>query len=211
MRTVFLVDGFNLYNSPKDASRDLGGVGTRWLDLFGLCRSSLYLLRREARMGGVYYFSALARHLEAVKPDLTMRHSRYIECLRSTGVEVELAQFKEKWIWCPHCSREITRHEEKETDIAVAVRLLELCWRDQCDAVVLVTGDSDLAPAVRAAQRHFPAKEMYCFFPYARGSFELRSRARRSFKIKRDRYVKHQLPNPVVLPDGREIHKPAAW
>ena len=91
MRTSFLVDGFNLYHSLKDASRSLGGVGTRWLDLFGLCRTSLHLIGRQAVMGEVYYFSALAKHLEAVKPDVTIRHRAYIECLRSTGVQVELA------------------------------------------------------------------------------------------------------------------------
>lgn len=162
-------------------------------------------------MAGVYYFSALAKHLEATKPDVTMRHLIYIDCLRSTGVTVELAQFKKKWIRCSHCGQDLLRHEEKETDVAIAAKLIELFWRDFCDAVVLVTGDSDLAPAVRTAQRHFPQREIYCFFPYARGSFELRSLARQSFRLKRDRYVKHQLPNPVILPDGREITKPVTW
>lgn len=162
-------------------------------------------------MGGVYYFSALARHLEAVKPDVTVRHLAYIECLRSTGVQVELAQFKQKRTKCPHCSLVITRHEEKGTDVAVAVKLVELCATDQCDAVVLLTGDSDLAPAVRAAQRQFPKKEMFSFFPYGRASFELRSLVRQSFKIKSDRYVKFQLPDPVVLADGRQISKPTGW
>jgi hypothetical protein len=32
-RTIFLVDGFNLYHSLRAASDDLGGVSTKWLDL----------------------------------------------------------------------------------------------------------------------------------------------------------------------------------
>ena len=87
MRTRFLVDGFDLYHSLIDASRALDGAGTRWLDLFGFCRSSLYLLGGDARLEGVHYFSALASHLEPLKPDATVRHLAYIECLRTTGVQ----------------------------------------------------------------------------------------------------------------------------
>ena len=211
MRTSFLVDGFNLYHSLTDASRALGGAGTRWLDLFDFCESSLYLLGGHARMEGVHYFSALARHLEVMKPEVTSRHLAYIECLRATGVRVELSQFKRKRIRCPHCSQAVTRYEEKETDVAIAARLLELCSTDQCDAVALLTGDSDLVPALRVARRLFPRVELYSIFPFGRVSIELRPMVDRSFKTSSDRYLKHQLPDPFVLEDGRQLHKPSAW
>ena len=210
-RTAFLIDGFNLYHSLREASRDMGGVSTRWLDLRALCRSFLYQIGGNAQLAGVFYFSALARHLEAIKPDVTVRHLAYIECLRATGVEVELAQFKEKWITCPHCHAVITRHEEKETDVAIAIKLMELSWRDQCDSVVVMSGDSDLAPALRAVQRQFLSRSIYCCFPYRRGSFELRGLAKRCFKVKKERYAKLQLPDPVVLADGRLVAKPVGW
>ena len=38
-RTVFLVDGFNVYHSLRDAEADLGGVSTRWLNLRSLLSS----------------------------------------------------------------------------------------------------------------------------------------------------------------------------
>jgi hypothetical protein len=40
-------------------------------------------------------------------------------------VAVELAQFEEKSIRCKNCGRHFTKYEEKETDVAIAVRLLE--------------------------------------------------------------------------------------
>jgi hypothetical protein len=46
MRTTFLVDGFNLYHSLRDASRDLGfadGRGTKWLNLHSLLYAQLHL------------------------------------------------------------------------------------------------------------------------------------------------------------------------
>ena len=90
-RTVFLVDGFNLYHSVKDAQFDLGGSGTKWLDLHHLCQSYLQIIGSDAQLTSVYYFSALAEHLEATKADVTERHRLYLDCLRETGVIVELA------------------------------------------------------------------------------------------------------------------------
>jgi hypothetical protein len=126
-RTAFLIDGFNLYHSVKEASTalHLGGAGTRWLNFHSLCASYLHLIGRGASLEGVYYFSALARHLEAAKPDVTLRHRNYIECLKDTGVTVELGRFKEKHVHCTHCKKDVLRHEEKETDVAICVKLLE--------------------------------------------------------------------------------------
>lgn len=42
-RTVFIVDGFNLYHSVVDAARDAPGATTKWLDLRKLCSSYLPL------------------------------------------------------------------------------------------------------------------------------------------------------------------------
>ncbi|MCC7142260.1 MAG: NYN domain-containing protein [Candidatus Eisenbacteria bacterium] len=212
-RTSFLVDGFNLYHSLRDASRALGGVGTKWLDLRSLCDSYLYQIGGSAQTVGVFYFSALARHLEATNPGITARHVDYLSALRSRGVTVELAHFKEKRQRCPHptCRLEIKRHEEKETDVAIALKLLELLWLDQCDSVVLLTGDSDLAPAIRAARRLAPHKRIYCLFPHARGSIELRNLAARTFRIKKERYAQFQLPDGVQLLDGRAVSKPQGW
>lgn len=210
-RTVFLVDGLNLYHSLQRASHDLGGQGTRWLDLRALCDSYLSLVGGNAHLERVICFTALAKHLEILKPDVTRRHQDYLQCLRATGVSVELAQFKRKVFTCPHCSKRITRHEEKETDVAIATALLELLAEDRCDAVVLVTGDSDLTPAVRIARRLFPNKQVCCCFPFARVSSGLRAIATQHFTIRSEHYVRHQLADPFVLPDGKAIPKPVGW
>lgn len=212
MRIGFLVDGFNLYHSLDQAHHELAPASTKWLDLRAFCESFLYLIGTGARLGPVHYFSALAKHMEARKPDVTLRHRAYIRCLEQTGVVVELGQFKEKWLSCPHCSKQITRHEEKETDVAVGVRLIELFATNQCEAAALVTADSDLAPAIRTAHRLYPNKLIYCVIPYARGSFDLRGLSPgRCFKAKKERYAKHQLADPFVCGDGSTIHKPPSW
>jgi len=212
-RIAFIVDGFNLYHSVRSASRDLGlsGVGTRWLNIRSLCDSYLYLIGKDAKTVGVYYFSALATHLQAVSPGVVMRHKSYIACLEDLGISVELARFKEKTIWCNSCKGEIRRHEEKETDVAIGVKLLELLLTDACDTCLIVSGDTDIVPAVKTAQRMCPDKQVGFLLPYKRHNSELAALTSLHFKIKKETYTKHQLSDPFLLRNGSIIAKPSSW
>jgi uncharacterized LabA/DUF88 family protein len=212
-RVTFLIDGFNLYHSVKQASVDLklGGRDTKWLDIDSLCRAYLYLFGKAAHLEEIYYFSALATHLQAVKPDVTQRHSVYIAALESKGIKVELGRFKMKTIRCDYCGKMITRHEEKETDVAISARLLEILMTNKCDTAVLVTGDTDLAAGVKVAQKLFPQKEICFTFPYGRKNKELAQLVNTSFQISKKSYTTHQFPDPIVLKDGRSLTKPAKW
>ena len=209
-RVAFLIDGFNLYHSVKQAEKD-SGIGSRWLDIHALCTSYLPLLGRVNRIEAVHYFSALASHLEATNPDVTARHRAFLRCLTATGVDVNLSSFKKKSIRCDHCEQRFKRYEEKETDVAIAAKLFELFARDACDTVVMMTGDTDLAPAFRTATALYPAKRILFAFPYKRKNKELAQLAPGSFSIDRKQYANHQLPDPFCLPNGRDVPKPASW
>lgn len=214
MRTSFLVDGFNVYHSLREASRELGfvdGRGTKWLNLHSLLHAQLHVFGRSAVLSMIYYFTAFANQRRAIDPQVTARHERYIECLKDTGVEPVISRFKKKSVHCSACRRQTTHYEEKETDVAIAVKLLELMVNDHCDRVVLVTGDTDLAPAVRAARRLFPAKEVCFGFPYRRINQELKQMVGRSFSIDKATYVKHQFDDPYVLKNGCSVSKPQEW
>ena len=136
-RTTFLVDGFNLYHSLKQASHELGGKTTRWLNLDSLCKAYLYKVGNNAQLESVIYFSALAHHLTPQDKYLVKRHQDYISCLESVGVTVELGRFKKKHVRCRHCGQTTVHHEEKETDVAIALKLFELLMNNECDTVVL--------------------------------------------------------------------------
>ena len=173
-RTVYLVDGFNVYHSLLEAHRDSGGRTTKWLNLMGLCSSFLPLAGRvageRASLERIYYFSAPPVHRSHAKQQ---RHRLYMRCLRETGVNVELGRFKAKDTRCPSCGTRFVSHEEKETDVAIATRLFEVCHSDQAETVILVTGDTDLAPTVRTCKRLFPDKVIFFAFPYRRTNSEL--------------------------------------
>lgn len=212
-RTSFLIDGFNLYHSVKTASHDLGlnGTGTRWLDIRSLCESFLHAIGNNAQTSEIYYFSALARHLEMRKPDVTARHQTYIRCLEQTGVKVELHRFKKSLTFCQKCNQTFNRREEKETDVAMATRLLELLFLDKCDTIVLVTGDTDIVPAVKTARNIFPQKEIVFMMPYKRHNKELANLASRHFDISSGNYTKHQFADPYVTKKNKLINKPSNW
>jgi uncharacterized LabA/DUF88 family protein len=212
VRVAFLVDGFNLYHSVLDAEKQIH-QRLHWLDIAGMCSAQLSSIRQtvgRCEMGDVYYFSALAHHVESSRPGTVKRHQAYVWALESTGVHVELAQFKEKDRWCPLCHRSSKSHEEKETDVALAARLLELLVTKSCEAAVLVTGDTDVAPATRAANRIAPSIPVGVLFPFNRKNLELEAIAAFSVKLRPHHYVAHQLPN-TVQSAGRSIDRPKSW
>ena len=106
---------------------------------------------------------------------------------------------------------EIERFEEKETDVALGVKAMELLHLNACDTLVIVSGDTDFAPAIRTAKRVFPAVQVCVAFPHARFNAELQQIADFSFRIRAARYAEHQFPDPVRLSDGRVLRRPRAW
>jgi uncharacterized LabA/DUF88 family protein len=206
-RTCFLVDGFNLYHSVVEALRLNKAAPMKWLDIRALCTSYLTSLSPDATLEGVFYFSALAEHM----PAKAERHAAYTVALRSTGVAVQLHRFKNKDRWCPACKHRFIGHEEKETDVAIAVKILELLIVDACDTVVLVSGDTDIAPAIRTAKALWPAKRIWVLFPVGRHNAELKAIAHGTIQMKAKRYPTHQLPNPVKISDTEVLWKPAGW
>lgn len=189
----------------------MAGRGTKWLDLKRLCASYLSQIGGGAQLERIYYFSALATHLEAVKPDVTIRHRLYLECLEDAGVTVELSRFKIKDVTCPNCRRVFQRAEEKETDVAVACKLVEVLYRDECDTAVLVTGDTDIAPAVRTVSTLFPLKRVCFAFPFGRKNKELAKLVTTSFRISKESYARYQFPDPLTLSSGKVVAKPKTW
>lgn len=161
------------------------GTSTKWLNIRDLCRSYLHQFGKDATLEKIYYFSALAEHLEATKPDVTLRHRLFIQCLLETGILVNLNRFKKKQLTCHYCHRTIIRHEEKETDVTMALMTIRLFSTNECDTLVLVTGDTDLSPAAKFVKEMFPQKKIIFAFPYKRKNEELKKLCPGSFNIGR--------------------------
>lgn len=231
MRVRFLVDGFNLYHSVKAAEKHLGGDPLRWLNIHALCQTIVQSsLGPGHTLDGVHYFSALARHLERRKPDVVQRHMTFIAALESTGVDVTLANFKRKertfsladmrlqvrpfrhWLRVPAKWVRLSAitYEEKETDVAIACKLLELLCRGDCDVAMLLTGDTDIAPAVRTAKLLYPNATVGVAFPFKRHSRDLERIVGLHVRLSAQLYAGHQFADQVTA-GARRISKPASW
>ena len=186
-------------------------ASTKWLDLSGFLASYLPNIGGNAQLEAVYYFSAIATHLEQRRPGVTNRHRTYIECLKSSGIIPVLGRFKPRDVYCRQCRRSQIHYEEKETDVAISVKLLEILHDDAADTVVLVTGDTDVAPAVRTAGRLFPEKRIWFLFPYKRKNKELAQIASGHCNIRKEAYARHQFDDVVTLKSGRRLAKPSSW
>ncbi|HEX8359848.1 MAG TPA: NYN domain-containing protein [Longimicrobium sp.] len=209
-KVSFLSDGFNVYHS-LDSLGKMTGASVKWLDLVRLCEGYLQAVRgglgERVELARVHYFSALAEHLIARKPDVVARHRTYIRALEGTGVRVRLSHFKRKDVRCPACGTAFIRYEEKQTDVAMGLKLVEVLATDECQTAVLVTGDTDLLPAISAARRLFPERKTGVAFPFLRHSRELAKHADYSFKIDQRSLLKAQFPARL----SSEISRPAGW
>lgn len=158
MRASAFIDGFNLYH----AIRDLGQAHLKWVNLRALCQQ--FAPAAQFHLTNIYYFSAYATW----KKGPYRRHREYVKALRAVGVTPVLANFKEKDRSCFACGNEWKDHEEKETDVSIAVYLLVGAFRDLYDRALLISNDSDLSPAVRMVRKEFPQKQIRIITPVGR-------------------------------------------
>ena len=210
-RVTFLVDGFNLHFSVRQAQTALGDNHLRWLDVQGLLRSYLSVFGREAELEEIHFFTAIPDYLHRRDPQAVLRHRTYLRALKGGRLQLHVASFKRKRIICRRCGARFELREEKETDVALGVKTIELLHLNACDTLVIVSGDTDFVPAIRTSKRLFPAAQICVAFPHARFNAELQQIADLSFRIRAGRYAKHQLPDPVELPDGRRLRRPPRW
>lgn len=97
----------------------------------------------------------------------------------------------------------------------IAVYMLDDAYQDICHYLLLVSGDSDLVPAVRTVSMRFPAKQITVYVPAqhpTRGSaVELRTAAHRSRELPLNLLPHAQFPSTIPDGAGGLIVKSASW
>jgi uncharacterized LabA/DUF88 family protein len=199
-RVQLFIDGFNLYHSIADKPRLRP---YKWLDYWAL--GNLLKSRRQT-LTGVFYFTAIYpkdRHKEN-------RHRTFIRAQQLQGVTVIQGQFRRKDKYCGNCKASFPGLEEKESDVNMALSLLENAANDQYDVAFLLTGDGDLTPGIRAVRRVRPDKSVKVIFPPNRFADALKQEADSYMRLKEKHLAQCQLPNPLTK-DGVTLHKPSDW
>jgi uncharacterized LabA/DUF88 family protein len=117
-----------------------------------------------------------------------------------------LGQFKEKEIYCLICKLTHTGHEEKESDVNIAVHLIADAYNDAFDQAFIVTRDSDLSGPIRYIRDHFPKKKVKIIAPPQRGhSKELWALANTRASISKEHLEKCLFPETVLNTKGDKV------
>lgn len=210
MKVTFLIDGFNLYHSIEDVKLH-EGIDAKWLDIKTVLHSYLTGLGSDAKFHNIFYFTALRHHVKAEKPNSIERHKRYISVLESTGITTIYGKFKPKNIKCKSCDGEFIAYEEKKTDVAIASKLLELVHNNHSDSYVIVSGDTDLIPAIQLAKKMNNNIKIFVLFPYRRTNDEVKQYVDGSFKLKPTKYASCLFQGIVTTKNAGDIAKPSHW
>lgn len=206
-KVAFLIDGFNLFHALDYFA---GGPDRdryhkyKWISLRKLC--SLFLTHND-RLEDVLYFTTLATW-DAQK---ALRHKLFIKAQEAEGTEVIYGEFKRKQKRCSQCGKYFWTFEEKQTDVNIALRLFQMAVRDKFDKAIILSGDTDLIPAIKAVRQTFPGKQIGVIIPIGRASEDLKKHADFYHKMKERQLASSRYPDTLTLPDGSALSCPGNW
>ncbi|HJT28548.1 MAG TPA: NYN domain-containing protein [Pyrinomonadaceae bacterium] len=206
-RVAVLIDGFNLYHAldkledAKDKSRY---HKYKWLSLTNLARC---FISKTDTLEAVYYFTTFS-FWDAGK---VARHRTFIRAQELEGVHVIYGEFKRKQKFCLLCRQYFPTVEEKQTDVNIAIHLLHLAVKNSFDKAIIISGDTDLLPAIKAVKASFPTKQVGVVVPIGKRSENLKRQADFSLKMKEQHLSTSRLPDTITLPNGKTLSCPSRW
>ena len=199
-RIAFFIDSFNMYH----ALRVKKYRKYKWLDYAKLCQC--YVKKRD-EITRIQFFTAYIPY----STEKLIRQRKLVRAQESRGVEVVQGVYKKKNRYCRMCHEVYETWEEKQTDVNIAIELLKNAVQDRFDTAMIISGDSDLIPAIQAVKDAFPEKTVGVIIPIARGSKYLKKEADFYMKMTERHLSTSQLPDKVELDTGRVIQKPEKW
>ena len=215
-RVGFFVDGFNLYHSVAGFAAEASDESVKWLDLQGLARGIQPLISPTASLASIHYFTALPEHLYLANPGRLQRHRTYLRALTAHGSmrpSIVLGRITQQQVQVRTAMGAVNGSlwREKGTDVALAMALLHEAGKGDLDEAVIVSGDADYLPAVKAFREMYPRLGLRFAFPRGRASKELVRAAPNSFTLTSAAYLSHRLPERIRLPSGKMLHCPTEW
>ena len=147
MKTAILVDSMYLQNLKNEY-----GLGSLNPSLFPLA-----LLRPGEEHYMTYIFDAepYVPKTGATEAQLEQRRKKreYFDAVQQyERMKVELGYVVPKPGRCPRCGEAFSVPVQKQVDVKISVRLMSLAWERIVEKIVLLCGDGDVLPAVRAIE-----------------------------------------------------------
>lgn len=224
MKVNVYIDGFNFYYAA------VGRTPYKWLDLRHLCT----LCVPDDTIHRVKYFTARVQAREH-DPDQPERQQAYLTALSATGVSIHFGKFRQRTKRVviapgnPGAGQLVPAlvTEEKGSDVNLATELLIDGFRNDYEAAIVISDDSDLLAPIRAVRQvlKLPVGILNPFpeFDPTSGRKRYRKDLVRAATAGDQvtawfyQHLDHELlpqcllPDPVVDRQGRRIHKPGSW
>lgn len=172
LRTRVYVDGYNLYYGC------LKGTPYKWLDIQILFERQILPSSAPSNTKllplGIKYFTAKILARAAKAPDSVSSQARYHTALRKlykdkieliegyyslTEAKARLIDPAAPDVWPRDCAQTLVwKLEEKQSDVNLALQAYHDSMTEAVDQIVIVTNDTDIAPALRLIRTHTPVK-----------------------------------------------------
>jgi NYN domain len=204
LKVPSLVSGSISTASTSTTAFTIGSVGDTSGSIFGCWRKACSKTGRS-------FMGSITSRLAGVPTRPARLTKRSTSALFDCGEsKSSRAGFKRRRSVVTAAGTSWTSYEEQETDVNLAVRLVEDALTDKFDLAMLITADSDMIPAVKAVRRRRPELRIVAVAPPARRSGELERAADGHLRLSDAKIRRAQLPDAVHSP-GRTYHRPERW
>jgi len=199
-RVIVYVDGFNLYFGMLEAN--FGHC--KWLNIRLLTEN---ILRPNQELVSINYFTSRVSN----NPEKQKRQTTYIEALESLDINIFYGLYRRNKIECHRCGNIWPTYTEKMTDVNIATQIIIDAYKDKYDTAMLISGDSDLVPPIKAIHENFNKKRVFVLFPPKRHNNSVALVAKGFMTIGRKKLIDSQFSRDVIKKDGFKLMKPTDW
>jgi uncharacterized LabA/DUF88 family protein len=180
------------------------GYNYKWLNPEKLVKG---LLKPNQELVEIKYFTSRVSN----NPDKQKRQTTFIEALDSIGVKIYYGHYQSDAIECNRCGNIWAKYNEKMTDVNIATQIIIDAYNDNYDMAMLISGDSDLVPPIKAVHENFKNKRVFVAFPPKRHNKSISLVAKGSLIIGRKKLANSQFEQEVKKRDGYILKKPKEW
>lgn len=93
----------------------------------------------------------------------------------------------------------------------IAIKLFKLALQDRYDTAIIISGDSDLIPAIQEIKQTFPNKRFGVIIPISRRADNLKNACDFYMKLKEKHLRASRLENEIDLGNGKKLICPSNW
>jgi uncharacterized LabA/DUF88 family protein len=214
LRVHCFVDGFNLYHAldwfsdGKTVEENHKYRKYKWISLRELAKC--FVGGNEELVGVDFFTTVPTRDIGK-----QLRHRLFNRAQECHGVNITHGAFREKEVRCEAlCKSSFSIRIEKQTDVNIALKMLDLAYQDKFDKAILISGDTDLIPAIKLIRERWPKKQIVAVIPIGRREkcLDVRRTCNSEIKMNESHLQRSLMPEQVIdEKNGVRVNRPIQY